>query len=112
MGSSKKPVSATPHADRGGGGKESVESVLTMPAGIDPDWRERIELAKRAYRDGRKLREGKPILFPTSRPLRLDYGRYAWCRTAWCETRRTMHATYHAALTTNMGTGAVEESRA
>ena len=59
----KNPTAATPHGD---GGKESVKSVLSIPAGIDPDWRERIDLAKRAYQDGKKLREGKPIMFRTS----------------------------------------------
>lgn len=71
------PAPKTPRNDGGDGGKEGVESVLTMPAGIDPDWRERIELAKRAYQDGKKLREGKPILFRTTRPLSLGDGPYA-----------------------------------
>ena len=54
---------------------EKAEPVLTMPAsGIDPDWRERIELAKRAYEDGKKLREGKPITFPIYHPLDLGKG--------------------------------------
>ena len=54
---------------------EKAELVLAMPAsGIDPDWRERIELAKRAYEDGKKLREGKPITFPIFRPLDLGDG--------------------------------------
>ena len=58
--------------DDGDGGKESLKPALTMPAtGIDPDWRERIDLAKRAYQDGKKLREGKPILFRMSQPLNL-----------------------------------------
>ena len=72
----KKPASETPHDGRRGG-KESQESALTMPACIDPDWRERIDLAKRAYQDGKKLREGKPILFGTSRPLEPGDGRIA-----------------------------------
>ena len=55
----------------------SAESVLTMPVHIDPDWIERIALAKQAYQDGKKLREGKPILFRTSWPLRLDDSPYA-----------------------------------
>ena len=67
----KKAGTRTPHDD-GDGGKESTKPALTTPAtGIDPDWRERIDIAKRAYQDGKKLREGKPILFPTSRPLNL-----------------------------------------
>lgn len=73
----KKPAPKTPKDDGGDGRKERVESVLTMPAGIDPDWRERIDLAKRAYQDGKKLREGKPILFRTSQPLSLGDGPYA-----------------------------------
>ena len=70
----KNPAPETPRGDGGGGGKESVKPVLPMPAGIDPDWRERIDLAKRAYQDGKKLREGKPIMFRTSWPLRLGDG--------------------------------------
>ena len=31
------PAPKTPRNDGRDGGKESVESVLTMPAGIDPD---------------------------------------------------------------------------
>ena len=71
----KRPALETPRDDGGDGGKEGVESVLTMPAtGIDPDWRERIDLAKRAYQDGKKLREGKPITFRMSQPLNLGDG--------------------------------------
>lgn len=77
MGRFKESAPEAPHDDGCRCRKTSVESVLTTPAGIDPDWRERIDLAKRAYQDGKKLREGKPILFLTSRPLRVDYGPYA-----------------------------------
>ena len=69
-----QPKNSAPETPHGGGGKESVKSVLPMPAGIDPDWRERIDLAKRAYQDGKKLREGKPTMFRTSWPLRLGDG--------------------------------------
>lgn len=70
----KKPASA---ARRGNddSGSERVEPALATPAaGIDPDWRERIDLAKRAYEEGKKLREGKPITFRMSRPLSLGKG--------------------------------------
>ena len=70
----KRPAAETPHdeGDSGDGGRESVKSALTMPAtAIDPDWRERIDLAKRAYAEGKKLREGKPITFRMSQPLSL-----------------------------------------
>ena len=61
--------------DDGDAGKEGMEPALTVPAtGIDPDWRERIELAKRAYEEGKKLREGKPITFRMSQPLSLGDG--------------------------------------
>ena len=73
MSSSKKFPLVDPR--RNNEGTEKAESVLAMPAsGIDPDWRERIELAKRAYEDGKKLREGKPITFPIYRPLDLGKG--------------------------------------
>ena len=70
----KKPASAAqPGNDNSG--SERVESALAMPAtDIDPDWRERIDLAKRAYEEGKKLREGKPITFRMSRPLSLGDG--------------------------------------
>lgn len=74
MGWFKRSAVKTP-PDDGGGGKENMESVLTVPpTGIDPDWRERIDLAKRAYQDGKKLREGKPITFRMSGPLKLGDG--------------------------------------
>lgn len=73
MSSSKKFPPVDPR--RNSKDTEKAEPVLTMPAsGIDPDWRERIELAKRAYEDGKKLREGKPITFPIYRPLDLGDG--------------------------------------
>ena len=67
----KKPVPETPDDDGCRCRQASAESVLAMPAGIDPDWRERIALAKRAYQDGKKLREGKPTMFRTTWPLSL-----------------------------------------
>ena len=74
MKRSKKRAPAVP--DCGGDrGNESAGPALAMPvAGIDPDWRERIELAKRAYEDGKKLREGKPITFRMSRCISLSDG--------------------------------------
>lgn len=70
----KTSASASPRDDSDRG-KESVEPALTMPTtGIDPDWRERIDLAKRAYEEGKKLREGKPIMFRMSLPLNLGDG--------------------------------------
>ena len=57
----KRPAPETPSDGGGEGSRENVSSALTVPAtGIDPDWRERIELARRAYEEGKKLREGKP----------------------------------------------------
>ena len=74
MSQFKKSASATPH-DSGDSGIKSAEPALAMPVtGIDPDWRERIDLAKRAYEEGKKLREGKPITFRMSRPLSLGDG--------------------------------------
>lgn len=103
MSSPKKFLPVVPR--RNSEGNETAEPVLAMPAsgidpdwreriefakreyeeskklregklisGIDPDWRERIELAKWAYEDGKKLREGKPITFPIYRPLDLGDG--------------------------------------
>ena len=91
MGWFKTPASATRHDDSDRG-KESVEPALTMPAtGIDPDWRERIDLAKRAYEEGKKLREGKPITF---RIPALESGRWPWLsQTGWSEARYTTPST-------------------
>ena len=73
MSSSKKSPSVEPR--RNSEGTEKAEPVLAMPdSGIDPDWRERIELAKRIYEETKKLREGKPITFPIYRPLDLGKG--------------------------------------
>ena len=73
MSSSKKSPPVEPR--RNNEGAEKAESVLAMPAsGFDPDWRERIELAKQAYEYGKKLRKGKPITFRMSRPLILRDG--------------------------------------
>ena len=77
MSGNKKAAAAVP---LGGGdvvsaGKERVDPALKPPvSGIDPDWRERIEFARRAYAEGKKMREGKPITFRFSRPLGLGDG--------------------------------------
>lgn len=76
MNSVKEPAPETPH-DGCRYRKASAEPVLTTPVRIDPDWIERIALAKQAYQDGKKLRKGKPILFRTSGPLRLGDDPYA-----------------------------------
>ena len=62
---------------------EGAKPALVAPTlGIDPDWRERIEIAKRAYQDAKKLREGKPITFRSHRPLPTPYPQheYDWHR--------------------------------
>ena len=71
MSSFKKPAPETSHGAGCRCRKASTESALTTPVRFDPDWIERIALAKQAYQDGKKLREGKPILFRTSWPLGL-----------------------------------------
>ena len=40
---------------------------VTAPKSMeyDPDWHERIEIAKRAHEEGRKARAGKPATFTT-----------------------------------------------
>ena len=46
----------------------SDKPALEAPTlGYDPDWLEKIEIARRAREDGKKLRKGKPITFQTSR---------------------------------------------
>ena len=65
------PCGRRPGGARGSSrGEEGARPALAAPVlGIDPDWRERIELAKQAYQDGKKLRQGKPITFRVDRPL-------------------------------------------
>ena len=58
-----KRSASTEPTDSEAAKKDAEPAVGVRPTGIDPDWRERIELAKRAYEDGKKLREGKPITF-------------------------------------------------
>lgn len=62
-------ASAAPTEGVEAGGEDATPALAAPVLGIDPDWRERIELAKRAYQDGKKLREGKPITFRVDRPL-------------------------------------------
>lgn len=50
--------------------KASMKPALATPvSGCDPDWRERIEFAKRAREEGQRARKGKPVTFRMSRPL-------------------------------------------
>ena len=77
MSRGKKAAATVPldEGDVASGGKERVEPGLAPPvSGIDPDWRERIDLARRAYAEGKKIREGKPITFRVSRPLGVGDG--------------------------------------
>ena len=47
--------------------KDAVPAV-ELPHPYDPDWQERVERARRAREDGRKAREGKPIVFSFNDP--------------------------------------------
>jgi hypothetical protein len=47
-------------------------SVLPKPPGVDPGWATKIAKAKEAREEGRKMREGKPVVFPTSRETCAD----------------------------------------
>ena len=42
---------------------EKPEPALSPPPGYDEDWHEKVERAKRAREEGRKAREGKPVVF-------------------------------------------------
>lgn len=57
-------------------GEQADPALAVQTLGIDADWRERIELAKCAYQDGKKLRDGKPITFRLPGPLPTLVGRY------------------------------------
>ena len=55
--------------------KDAVQSASppiappSPPAKYDSDWHERIERAKRAYEEGRKVRQGKPATFSVQQSL-------------------------------------------
>ncbi len=42
--------------------------AVKRPRQYDPDWREKVERAKREWEEGRKAREGKPMVFSTEYP--------------------------------------------
>jgi hypothetical protein len=42
--------------------KKAAKAVLPRPPEVDSDWAERIERAKRAREQGRKLRKGRPAV--------------------------------------------------
>lgn len=48
-----------------------VGPAVKHPPRYDPDWREKIERAKREREEARKARKGKPIVFSTEYPPRL-----------------------------------------
>ena len=64
-------VAENPADDHETRGSEDSRPAVAPPRAYDPDWRERIERAKSAREDGRKAREGKPVVFPIDdrRPL-------------------------------------------
>lgn len=50
--------------------RDADPAVKPLPW-YDPDWREKIERAKREREEARKARKGKPIVFSTEYPPRL-----------------------------------------
>jgi len=48
--------------------QESEEPVVRRPVEVDQDWFIRIQRAKAAREQGRKAREGRPLVNPLSRP--------------------------------------------
>ena len=61
----KRLPETRPGDDRG------EDTHLPLPPSHDPDWRERIERARNAREEGRRAREGMPIVFPIDRPQSL-----------------------------------------
>ena len=47
---------------------EAPTTAVKRPRPYDPDWREKVERAKREWEEGRKAREGKPMVFSTEYP--------------------------------------------
>lgn len=65
MSDSNTRHAATRHAG-------SFSPALPPPPGIDPDWREKIETAKRVREETRQARRGKPATFDMrGRPIRV-----------------------------------------
>lgn len=52
-------------------GDPSERNREPSPPSYDSDWLRRVERAKSAREDGRKAREGKPIVFPVDSPRSL-----------------------------------------
>ena len=48
-----------------------ADPAVKHPPRYDPNWREKIERAKREREEARKARKGKPIVFSTEYPPRL-----------------------------------------
>lgn len=47
---------------------EGAVPAAGRPKWYDPDWQERIERARNAREEGRKARQGKPIVFRSTIP--------------------------------------------
>lgn len=56
-----QPKATLPDRSRDAAGQSPA--LGSPPAGMDPDWRERIELAKRVREETRKARGDKPSTF-------------------------------------------------
>ena len=54
------------------GQEPAVEKVLLRPASVPKDWMERIERARRIWREAQKRSQGKLILAQTTWPIHLE----------------------------------------
>ena len=67
----KSRITTEPRPDAGAKSPGSGDSpAVPAPAGYDPDWRERIETARRARDQAREARGDGPVVFRHP-PLRL-----------------------------------------
>ena len=64
----KMSDSNTGHAATRHAGSSSPAPALPQPPGTDPDWREKIETAKRVREETRQARRGKPATFDMEGP--------------------------------------------
>lgn len=55
------------HANLDAAGSGRSASVLPLPPGVDPHWREKIEFAQRVREETRQARRGKPATFDMRR---------------------------------------------
>ena len=77
--------------------------AVSPPSGFDPDWRERIEIAKQAREQARKARGDRPATFDTrGRPISWQSPTRRRTSTSSCRHREEGHAYKRSARTVGL----------